>query len=70
MPFDSPDKPTDETGMEPRGQRATERIIPGCVTAVCADGNHDLCSTRLCVNPSDGWHNARYVPCPCRCHRA
>jgi hypothetical protein len=31
MPYDTPDKPTDETGMEPRGQRATGRIIPACV---------------------------------------
>jgi len=38
------------------------------ITTCCADGQHTLCSTRLNVNPSDGWHYARYVPCECDCH--
>ena len=37
-------------------------------TTACSDGLHDLCSTRVCTNVSDGWHNARYEPCSCRCH--
>jgi hypothetical protein len=39
------------------------------ITSVCHDGLHGLCSTRLCVNPEDGWHNARYQACGCECHQ-
>lgn len=38
-------------------------------TAVCSDGLHESCSTRLCVNPEAGWHQAQYVPCGCPCHK-